>query len=136
MPSHQTGGSQRNAAPLLATFFTFLYALVPCLLLVVAGSSQSRNPYADWLVILAAFLALTLLVYFVRRLLPESVRDVGYLILRKRRDDALADYKPRRKARRQTRFGTQKPTTVEDIRKIREQVSATTWVRRSDKGSE
>lgn len=132
MASQNHGGTTRNAAPLLATFFTFLYALVPCLLLMVAGSTNGGSPYGDWKFLVGVFLGVALFFYLVRRILPESVNDGSFLIFRDRKEDPLAGYQPRRKSRRRaTRFGTQKPATLEDIRAIRDDARATTWVPRN-----
>lgn len=120
-----TGRPNRNVGPLLATFFTLLYALIPCLLIVVAGSD---NPYGDWTIILGGFGLFATLIYFVRRFVPASIQDGSFLILRDRRDSSLGDYEPRKKARRRrTRFGTNEPPTVDQVRKIREESSTTTW---------
>lgn len=121
-------GPTRQAAPLLATFFTFLYALVPCLLLTVAGSD---NPYADWPIVLGGILSLMLLIYVLKRVVPEGINDMSFLVLRERRDDPLVGYQPKKRGkRRSARYGTNKPPTADDIRDIREQSSTTTWVPR------
>lgn len=130
MTSRNHGGPTRNAGPLLATFFTFLYALVPCLFIVVAGAS-SHNPYTEWTFILGVFACVTLFFYLLRRIIPESVNDGSFLILRERREDPLSGYQPKKKGRRRRqRYGTQKPTSADDIRAIRDDAQKTTWVPR------
>lgn len=116
----------RNLAPMLASFFTMLYALIPMLIVIAVASDGG---YAEWTYVLAGIVAIVFLVYIGRRFGGSTlVENSLLLVMRERREDPLAGYEPRKKGRRRReRFGTNKPPTVEDLREIREASATSTW---------
>lgn len=121
-PSGRPSGRDQGGS-MFAAFVTLLMAAMLIFFLVLLSSD---NPGRDSTFVFGGFLLLVALFSSLRQVLVDPITDYAAWVLRERRGDPLAGYEPKKPPASVRQYGTNKPTTADDVRAIREQSNV--WV--------
>lgn len=114
---------RRSDGTLLATLLVVFLGFIACLFTIAIVSGHTQR---DALVATGVFVVLVAAITGLRERVTGPIEDYAAWVFRERRGDPLGDYQPSKKGDRPKAYGTQKPATADDIKKIRQQANVWT----------
>ena len=114
---------RKTDGSLLATLVVLFLGFIAVLFALALGSKDFLR---DGLIASAVFVVIVLIVTGLQSVLAAPVTDYAAWIFREKRDRSLGDFEARRRKPGPSQFGTNRPATADDVRKIREQANVWT----------